>query len=436
MNYNKEEILNYYKEVANIRKELLQRVADEKTMDMPTNTVEYEKYSSKNKKLMERNLTIDQKMEEVFLNIPDNSGYITHTAIISVSCDAYIEHTMMKNFLESKGFLSNKYSVSGNRQFSAVIGSDSREGVDELLKDINEFANKYYLKVKAEPVESKQEAFNSMMKALNPILLGSKVNEILYFPLVESLTTTHSFSKLSRMMVNENRSLFGIKEFEFQVKSPDDSKLKLSIVDILKRMPNITEDSDRTSYREGMLKELKKELHQKTGVDEKIDYDQYNVDGKKAVRGKAIEFELLRFKNLIDNTPHIEIPEIAPKEPSLLKSFILGIKNRVDGAKEAIQKGGDIVELKQQIESEKDTIFRLTGLNIEVDIKQHFVGEKSIDNAVRGYQLELERFKKINQDLLRIPNIVEEVSEQGLSTEPARVEEKAVVLRKNGVKLQ
>jgi hypothetical protein len=55
----------------------------------------------------------------------------------------------------------------------------------------------------------------------------------------------------------------------------------------------------------------------------------------------------------------------------------MGIKNRVDNAidntKEAIQKGGEIFELKGKIESEQEMIFRLKGLNIEIDIKQHFI---------------------------------------------------------------
>lgn len=187
------------------------------------------------------------------------------------------------------------------------------------------------------------------------------------------------------------------------------------------------------------MNKLKSELQEKTGINEKIDYKQYNVDGKIATKARAIQMEFDRFQNLIDTTPHVEVIQ-KPSEPSAIKSLLLGIKNRVDNAidntKDALQKGGEIFELKGKIESEQEMIFRLTGINIEIDIKQHFIGELSVDNALRGSKLELERFEKISKELLKVPNIVEEVSERGLSQDPERVEEKAVILRKNGVKLK
>lgn len=430
MNYNKEDALNYYKEITETQKDLLQRVSDALVSQA-------EKDSVQNKKLAESISSLEQKMEDAFLNLQDNSGFITHIATVNVPCADYLEHTLMKSFLESKGFISNNYLVNGNKVFSTVIGSDSADGVEKIIQDINDYAAKYYMTVKADPIESKKAAFNTMMKVVNPILLGSKVDEVLSFPLKESISVTHSFTSLSKKMVNA-LSMYNVKEFEFNAMTPDPSKSKLSLIEAVKKLPKAWEDTDRINYQEEKLKNLKSELQEKTGINEKIDYKQYNVEGKTATKARAIQMEFDRFQNLIDTTPHVEVIQ-KPSEPSAIKSLLLGIKNRVDNAidntKDALQKGGEIFELKGKIESEQEMIFRLTGLNIEIDIKQHFIGELSVDNALRGSKLELERFEKISNELLKVPNIVEEVSERGLSQDPERVEEKAKILRKNGVKL-
>lgn len=431
MNYNKEEALNYYKEVTETQKDLLQRVSDALVS-------QEQKDSVQNKRLAESISSLEQKMEDAFLNLQDNSGYITHIATVNVPCADYLEHTLMKSFLESKGFISNNYLVNGNKVFSTVVGSDSAEGVEKIIQDINDYAAKYYMTVKSDPIESKQTAFNTMMKAVNPILLGSKVDEVLSFPLKESISVTHSFTSLSKKMVNA-LSIYNVKEFEFNAMTPDPSKSKLSLIESVKKLPKAWEDTDRINYQEEKLNKLKSEFQEKTGINEKVDYKQYNVDGKTATKARAIQMEFDRFQNLIDTTPHVEFIQ-KPSEPSAIKSLLLGIKNRVDNAidntKDALQKGGEIFELKGKIESEQEMIFRLTGINIEIDIKQHFIGELSVDNALRGSKLELERFEKISKELLKVPNIVEEVSERGLSQDPERVEEKAVILRKNGVKLK
>lgn len=431
MNYNKEEALNYYKEVTEKQKDLLQRVSDALVS-------QEQKDSVQNKKLAESISSHEQKMEEAFLNLQDNSGYITHIATVNVPCADYLEHTLMKSFLESKGFISNNYLVNGNKVFSTVVGSDSAEGVEKIIQDINDYAAKYYMTVKSDPIESKKIAFTTMMKVVNPILLGSKVDEVLSFPLKESISVTHSFTSLSKKMVNA-LSIYNVKEFEFNTMTPDPSKSKLSLIEAIKKLPKAWEDTDRINYQEEKLNKLKSDLQEKTGINEKIDYKQYNVDGKTATKARAIQMEFDRFQNLIDTTPHVEVIQ-KPSEPSAIKSLLLGIKNRVDNAidntKDALQKGGEIFELKGKIESEQEMIFRLTGINIEIDIKQHFIGELSVDNALRGSKLELERFEKISKELLKVPNIVEEVSERGLSQDPERVEEKAVILRKNGVKLK
>ena len=431
MNYNKEEALNYYKEVTETQKDLLQRVSDALVS-------QEQKDSVQNKRLAESISSLEQKMEDAFLNLQDNSGYITHIATVNVPCADYLEHTLMKSFLESKGFISNNYLVNGNKVFSTVVGSDSAEGVEKIIQDINDYAAKYYMTVKSDPIESKQTAFNTMMKAVNPILLGSKVDEVLTFPLKESISVTHSFTSLSKKMVNA-LSIYNVKEFEFNAMTPDPSKSKLSLIEAVKKLPKAWEDTDRINYQEEKLNKLKSEFQEKTGINEKVDYKQYNVDGKTATKARAIQMEFDRFQNLIDTTPHVEFIQ-KPSEPSAIKSLLLGIKNRVDNAidntKDALQKGGEIFELKGKIESEQEMIFRLTGINIEIDIKQHFIGELSVDNALRGSKLELERFEKISKELLKVPNIVEEVSERGLSQDPERVEEKAVILRKNGVKLK
>lgn len=431
MNYNKEEALNYYKEVTETQKDLLQRVSDALVS-------QEQKDSVQNKRLAESISSLEQKMEDAFLNLQDNSGYITHIATVNVPCADYLEHTLMKSFLESKGFISNNYLVNGNKVFSTVVGSDSAEGVEKIIQDINDYAAKYYMTVKSDPIESKQTAFNTMMKAVNPILLGSKVDEVLSFPLKESISVTHSFTSLSKKMVNA-LSIYNVKEFEFNAMTPDPSKSKLSLIEAVKKLPKAWEDTDRINYQEEKLNKLKSEFQEKTGINEKVDYKQYNVDGKTATKARAIQMEFDRFQNLIDTTPHVEFIQ-KPSEPSAIKSLLLGIKNRVDNAidntKDALQKGGEIFELKGKIESEQEMIFRLTGINIEIDIKQHFIGELSVDNALRGSKLELERFEKISKELLKVPNIVEEVSERGLSQDPERVEEKAVILRKNGVKLK
>jgi hypothetical protein len=430
MNYNKEEALNYYKEITETQKDLLQKVSDALVL-------QEQKDSVQNKKLAESISSFEQKMEDAFLNLQDNSGYITHIATVNVPCADYLEHTLMKSFLESKGFISNNYLVNGNKVFSTVVGSDSAEGVEKIIQDINDYAAKYYMTVKSDPIESKKIAFNTMMKVVNPILLGSKVDEVLSFPLKESISVTHSFTSLSKKMVNA-LSIYNVKEFEFNAMTPDPSKSKLSLIEAVKKLPKAWEDTDRINYQEEKLNKLKSELQEKTGINEKIDYKQYNVDGKTATKARAIQMEFDRFQNLIDTTPHVEVIQ-KPSEPSAIKSFLLGIKNRVDNAidntKDALQKGGEIFELKSKIESEQEMIFKLTGLNIEIDIKQHFIGELSVDNALRGSKLELERFEKISKDLLKVPNIVEEVSERGLSQDPERVEEKAKILRKNGVKI-
>lgn len=431
MNYNKEEALNYYKEVTETQKDLLQRVSDALVS-------QEQKDSVQNKRLAESISSLEQKMEDAFLNLQDNSGYITHIATVNVPCADYLEHTLMKSFLESKGFISNNYLVNGNKVFSTVVGSDSAEGVEKIIQDINDYAAKYYMTVKSDPIESKQTAFNTMMKAVNPILLGSKVDEVLSFPLKESISVTHSFTSLSKKMVNA-LSIYNVKEFEFNAMTPDPSKSKLSLIEAVKKLPKAWEDTDRINYQEEKLNKLKSEFQEKTGINEKVDYKQYNVDGKTATKARAIQMEFDRFQNLIDTTPHVEFIQ-KPSEPSAIKSLLLGIKNRVDNAidntKDALQKGGEIFELKGKIESEQEMIFRLTGINIEIDIKQHFIGELSVDNVLRGSKLELERFEKISKELLKVPNIVEEVSERGLSQDPERVEEKAVILRKNGVKLK
>lgn len=430
MNYNKEDALKYYKDITETQKDLLQRVSDALVSQA-------EKDSVQNKKLAESISSLEQKMEDAFLNLQDNSGFITHIATVNVPCADYLEHTLMKSFLESKGFISNNYLVNGNKVFSTVIGSDSADGVEKIIQDINDYAAKYYMTVKADPIESKKAAFNTMMKVVNPILLGSKVDEVLSFPLKESISVTHSFTSLSKKMVNA-LSMYNVKEFEFNAMTPDPSKSKLSLIEAVKKLPKAWEDTDRINYQEEKLKNLKSELQEKTGINEKIDYKQYNVEGKTATKARAIQMEFDRFQNLIDTTPHVEVIQ-KPSEPSAIKSLLLGIKNRVDNAidntKDALQKGGEIFELKGKIESEQEMIFRLTGLNIEIDIKQHFIGELSVDNALRGSKLELERFEKISNELLKVPNIVEEVSERGLSQDPERVEEKAKILRKNGVKL-
>lgn len=431
MNYNKEEALNYYKEVTETQKDLLQSVSDALVS-------QEQKDSVQNKKLAESILSLEQKMEEAFLNLQDNSGYITHIATVNVPCADYLEHTLMKSFLESKGFISNNYLVNGNKVFSTVVGSDSAEGVEKIIQDINDYAAKYYMTVKSDPIESKKIAFTTMMKVVNPILLGSKVDEVISFPLKESISVTHSFTSLSKKMVNA-LAIYNVKEFEFNVMTPDPSKSKLSLIEAIKKLPKAWEDTDRINYQEEKLNKLKSELQEKTGINEKIDYKQYNLDGKTATKARAIQMEFDRFQNLIDTKPHVEVIQ-KPSEPSAIKSLLLGIKNRVENAidntKDALQKGGEIFELKGKIESEQEMIFRLTGINIEIDIKQHFIGELSVDNALRGSKLELERFEKISKELLKVPNIVEEVSERGLSQDPERVEEKAVILRKNGVKLK
>ena len=430
MNYNKEDALNYYKEITETQKDLLQRVSDALVS-------QEEKDSVQNKKLAESISSLEQKMEDAFLNLQDNSGYITHIATVNVPCADYLEHTLMKSFLESKGFISNNYLVNGNKLFSTVVGSDSADGVEKIIQDINDYSAKYYMTVKADPIESKKTAFNTMMKVVNPILLGSKVDEVLSFPLKESISVTHSFTSLSKKMVNA-LSIYNVKEFEFNAMTPDPSKSKLTLIEAVKKLPKAWEDNDRINFQEEKLKNLKNELQEKTGINEKIDYKQYNIEGKTATKARAISMEFDRFQNLIDTTPHVEVIQ-KPSEPSAIKSLLMGIKNRVDNAidntKDALQKGGEIFELKGKIESEQEMIFRLTGLNIEIDIKQHFIGELSVDNALRGSKLELERFEKISNELLKVPNIVEEVSERGLSQDPERVEEKAKILRKNGVKL-
>lgn len=435
MNYNQEDTLNYYKEIYAIRADLMQRVADEKYMEQ--GSVEHEKHSTQNRKLMERTLQLDHKMSDAFLGLPENSGYITNIATLHVYCPSYLDHTLMKNFLESKGFPSNEYSMSGNRAFYTTVGSDSTEGLDKIIKEVEDYATSYYLKAKVQDYQSKDEALNAMMSCKSPILLGSKVGEIVNFPLNENSLNGHSFSNMSKIMRN-HKSLYEIKEFEYQIQKPDPSKLKLGIVEILKKMPKVFDDSDRVSIKERELKNLRNELHEKTGVDEKIDYNQYKTDGRTASRANAIEMEFARFKQLIETTPEIERVEKVVK-PSAIKNFLLGIKesveNTVDGAKDILKKGGEMNELKEKIIKEQEEIFRFTGINIEIDVTQHLVGQKTLEKGVECHRLELERFKKITAELYRLPNIIEEVCEQGLSTEPERVEQKAAILRKNGVKM-
>lgn len=91
MNYNKEEALNYYKEVTETQKDLLQRVSDALVS-------QEQKDSVQNKRLAESISSLEQKMEDAFLNLQDNSGYITHIATVNVPCADYLEHTLMKSF--------------------------------------------------------------------------------------------------------------------------------------------------------------------------------------------------------------------------------------------------------------------------------------------------------------------------------------------------
>lgn len=430
MNYNKEEALSYYKEVADIRKELLQRVEDEKRMDMPKDTVAYEKYSNKNKKLMERNLTIDKKMEEVFLSLPDNSGYITHIATIDVGCLSALEHTVMKNFLESKGFLSNEYKATGNGSFSTSVGSDSSEGLNNIIKEVSNFASKFYLKANVNSLESRQEASNTMMNCMSPILLGSKVNEILYFPLKENSSATHNFSKLSKLLTTD-KDLYRVQEFEFKTKEPNNSSFK-AIMENLKSLPKVFEDLDEIKNREHVLKVLKNDLYKKTGIKEDVDYNQYNIDGRKALRERAIEMEIDRFKNLIETKPEIE-----PKAPSAIQKFLNGIKNRVEVAKDLYNNADDLAALKKAIEEKQNFIFELTGLTVDIDLKQHKTETVNVDGIKKCFELELKRFTKITNELLNIPNIVEDVCERpALANSLEKMEEKTNILKNNGVKLK
>lgn len=186
MNFNRETITDYFKAIKAIND----------LDDIPENETEIKKLDNK-----------IQHYVNQHDNIPQNEGYIQYLANITVDIYTQKDHQLLKNYLESKGFVSNDFKrplneKKYNPKFIALIGSDTEEGLNNMIMEINELCEKNDICFssgvtintdESNPMFSqspnnvifynKGESLDILTSARSSILLGSKINDVINFQL-------------------------------------------------------------------------------------------------------------------------------------------------------------------------------------------------------------------------------------------------------------
>lgn len=186
MNFNRETIIDYFQTLKNINE----------IDDIPENAAEIKKLDNKIQYYINQHD-----------NIPENEGYIRYLANIKIDVYTKKDHQLLKSLLEEKGFASNEFErpldeKKYNAKFVSLIGSDTEEGLKNIIIEINQLCEKndicFSSAVTKNMDESnalfsqsynnvffynKGESLDILTSSRSSILLGSKVNDIINFQL-------------------------------------------------------------------------------------------------------------------------------------------------------------------------------------------------------------------------------------------------------------
>lgn len=224
MNINREVIISHFEHLKGLMEKEDQAVAhidSLKDSGVSLNDRSHMKMAALQETSFYNDLTNDALLEN-FKQLPDDSGYIKHLAEISINVYTSADHAMLKDFLKSKGFLSNEFNLLddlNNKKptFKALIGSDSLDGLNNIISEIDalcgkndilfERYNKSLISNSIHNVEVKsnvESVFWIMNKVDSPIVLGSKIDDIIVFDVGGKHDFTLSAHTISNPLVSYN----------------------------------------------------------------------------------------------------------------------------------------------------------------------------------------------------------------------------------------
>jgi len=223
MNINRDVIINHFEHLKGLMEKEDQAVAhidSLKDNGVSLNDRSHMKMAALQETSFYNDLTNNALLEN-FKQLPDDAGYIKHLAAISINVYTSADHGMLKDFLKSKGFLSNEFNLLddlNNKEpaFKALIGSDSLDGLNSIISDIDTLCGKNDIlferykslinnSINNVEVKSNVESvFWIMNKVDSPIVLGSKIDDIIVFDVGGKHDFTLSTHNISNPLVSYN----------------------------------------------------------------------------------------------------------------------------------------------------------------------------------------------------------------------------------------
>lgn len=207
-----EEYFKNIKKIEDIEEETIKTLRATESLSMDDRSIKiYEALAATNV-----NTEIEtKKISDMYSNIFDGQGYIKYLAELSINVYTQKDHDLLKDLLKSKGFESNSFDYpKNNPAFRSMIGSDSREGLQEILQQVSDLCgeNDIFFELKRTiyndgavhyQIKDEPEMVQYIMSQVNsPIIIGSKVDDIINFNIEGeyNFKFTDLFSNLSKLI--------------------------------------------------------------------------------------------------------------------------------------------------------------------------------------------------------------------------------------------
>lgn len=309
MTINKESVIEHFKFIQDLKERESEIKANIKNDEsLPS----YEKTEKILNVSVDTDFQIDLKQKDlfkVFEELNDNEGYIKHLAEININVYTKKEHKLLKDLLKSKGFESNEFNAKENK-FSALIGSDSINGLNKIISEIDVLCGEnnifFELNQKAYTDGTNNVEIGSGSKLLavaltridSPIVIGSKVNEVINFNV-----TDYNFTMF---MKSNGYKFIGFNKTEEEI-IPEKKNILKDFINKLINKENSSDISDEQTLSLGThisnIKEKFIENQKKveiiTGINTPFEPEFHSVMDSKVGLLRSYQLELKRSERLL-----------------------------------------------------------------------------------------------------------------------------------------
>lgn len=311
MSINKEMVIEHFKNIQELKE-----IAAKKSLNIKND--ESIPFYEKSEKILSLSIENDFQIElknkaflKLFESTSDDQGYIKQLAEININVYTKKDHGLLKDLLKSKGFESNKFQLNDNEpSFSALIGSDSKEGLIKIIAEIDRVCgqNNIFFEVDKESYNdgTSNVELGSSSKILeialnridSPIVIGSKVNEIINFDVKEynftmfmksKKTEFISFDKTEKSVVVDKPNI--LKDFINKLMNKDsanETSTEQSLV-LANHLTNLKEN----------FKKNQKNIKLITGIETQFEPEYHGIMDSKVGLLRSYQLELKRSDRLL-----------------------------------------------------------------------------------------------------------------------------------------